>query len=228
MINNCPASATGAECEFCLEFSEACSSRFGLTYGDVTESRIIAEQDGIVVLPTLGQLFVGSLLIMPRDHFETVAEIPERLLDGCFRLVAEFSERLRAFGTSVVFEHGARSETERSCGIYHAHLHLVPVPAEISVEDALPNAGTEASTLEDAYDVLRDEDAYLLFRDTRKRTKYVIGAEAHSEIFRSQYFRKMLAAHFRLPSPWDWRAYQGIESRVLNTLGALQSHVAVR
>jgi diadenosine tetraphosphate (Ap4A) HIT family hydrolase len=227
MTNDCFAALHKTECEFCLEFSESESSRFALSYAGTTESRIIAKLGGMVVLPTLGQLFEGSLLIMPLTHFETVADMPKEQLAACLRLVSVFSERLSPFGKPVVFEHGARVGTGRACGIYHAHVHIVPLPSDISIDDALPGAGKVVATLEDAYEELKAEDAYLLFRDTFGRVRYVAGAEADSENYGSQYFRKMLASHFNLKCPWDWRAYEGVEVRVVETLSALRSHVAV-
>src|ERR1035441_9508049 len=115
-------------CEFCEEFFENENSRFALAYAGAAKARIISKQGGMLVLPTLGQLFSGSLLIMPQPHFETTADLPKRELDACLHLVSAFTARLYPFGKPVVFEHGARAGTGRACGIYHAHVHLVPLP----------------------------------------------------------------------------------------------------
>ena len=217
----------GAGCEFCLEFGEHQASRFGRAYAGVSESRIIERHGGMVVLPTIGQLFAGSLLIMPLSHFETTAEMPERELSACLSLLSVFSERVRSFGEPVVFEHGARAGTGRSCGIYHAHVHLVPVPSDISIDNALPRAGADVATLEAAYEALGAEDTYLLFRDTYGGVRYVAGEAARSQEYGSQYFRKVLASYFQLSSPWDWRDSKGVEPRLIETLATLQPHVAV-
>jgi diadenosine tetraphosphate (Ap4A) HIT family hydrolase len=206
-----------AECEFCVELSETKLSRFELVYRDVAHSRVLAEQDGLVVMPTLGQLFTGSLLILPQMHIEAVAELPADQLRTCLQLVAEFAERLRQFGSPVVFEHGSRAASGHACGIYHAHLHVVPVPGDISLEEVLPLISGKVESLEAAYDVLSGEETYLLFRDTHAKVGYVSGTAARSTRFGSQYFRKMLAAHFGLDLPWDWRAYEGVEARLLET-----------
>jgi len=217
----------GAECEFCREFEESETSFFAHTYAGSARSRIIEKRGGIVVLPTIGQLFTGSLLIMPLEHFETAAQMPKEQLDTCLHMVSVFSARLRFFGKPVVFEHGARTGTGRSCGIYHAHLHLVPVPSDISIEEALPRTGIEATNLEQAYDDLKTKDTYLLFRDTCGRVRHVSGSAACSENYSSQYFRKTLVSHFDLHAPWDWRDYKGVEERVLDTLAVLRSHVVL-
>lgn len=215
------------DCEFCLEFSNDPTSRFATRYANFATSRVIAYDEGILVLPTLGQLFTGSLLIMPQMHVETIADLPKEKLDACLRLVSRFKKYLGGFGSPVVFEHGARSCTGQSCGIYHAHLHLVPLPSDFSVEDALPVSATGASTLDEAFIRLRNNDAYLLFQDTFGRIRFVAGDTARSTNYGSQYFRQCLVRHFQLADHWDWRTYEGVESRVVETLGALQCHVAI-
>jgi diadenosine tetraphosphate (Ap4A) HIT family hydrolase len=183
------------ECEFCNEFSGSGCSRFTRTYDGTIDSRIIDQQAGVVVLPTIGQLFLGSLLIMPSAHFETIAEMPSEQIHAALRLIDIFSERLSIFGKTVVFEHGARAGTGRSCGIYHAHIHLVPLPANIAIENVLPDDAIVVATLEDAYTALKNEETYLLFRDTYGKVGYVAGRDAHLKRYSSQYFRKVFTAN---------------------------------
>lgn len=160
---------------------------------------------------------------MPSAHLETMAEMPPQQVHAALRLIDIFSERLSVFGKTVVFEHGARAGTGRSCGIYHAHMHLVPLPANIAVENVLPDNVITVATLEDAYATLKNEETYLLFRDTYGKVGYVSGMDAHLERYSSQYFRKVLASYFQLSMPWDWREYDGVEVRMVETLTALQT-----
>src|SRR5688500_14214166 len=83
------AGECASECEFCLELSKVELSRFGRTYRCAADSRLIAEQNGVVVMPTLGQLFTASLLILPQMHFETVAELPTCQRRACLRFAVE-------------------------------------------------------------------------------------------------------------------------------------------
>src|SRR5260370_16821020 len=62
-------------CEFCLELSASPAARFATIYG-ANRTRVVASQNKIVVMPTIGQLFTGSLFVLPNFHFETIADLP--------------------------------------------------------------------------------------------------------------------------------------------------------
>jgi diadenosine tetraphosphate (Ap4A) HIT family hydrolase len=156
------------DCEFCLELSNIALSRFGITYGGVADSRLIDQRDGFVVIPTLGQLFTGSLLVLPQAHFETTAEMSSQQIHAALQIIEEYAEQLRQFGKVVVFEHGSRATEGLACGIHHAHVHVVPVPGDLSLDEALTTVTQEVESLTSAYDALSAEVAYLLFRDTER------------------------------------------------------------
>ncbi len=208
----------GNGCEFCEEFADPRLSRFGDIYGARCSHRIVAEQSELVALPTLGQLFKASILVLPRAHFETMAELPQPMIQNLDPFLMQLEDRIGAFGTLILFEHGAKCTTGGSCGVYHAHLHLVAVPKKISWTDVLPTADWVASNLTETLERLRNADHYLMFRDTSGVfAATVLPAEPSSQ-FPSQYFRRALAEHFDLQAPWDWREYTWQEPRMLETL----------
>src|SRR5438094_806896 len=112
-----------SRCEFCDELADPRSSRFGWIYAGKVHSRIIFNQDGFVVMPTLGQLFMGSLLILPSEHFETMAQLPASRVKSLVALLTQIERRMQPLGRPVLFEHGAKCSTGSGCGIYHAHMH---------------------------------------------------------------------------------------------------------
>lgn len=205
-------------CEFCDELTDPRSSRFGRIYGPTETSRIVATYDAFVVMPTIGQLFRSSLLILPVDHFETMAEVPYPLLGSLVTLLAQIEAVIQSLGIPILFEHGARCSTGGGCGIYHAHMHLMPVPRQVHCADVLPDSVKKAHGLLEALSQLRNSASYLLFRDTVGQVVFLEVTEALSQKFASQYFRRMLARHFHLEKPWDWRAYTREESWLLDTL----------
>jgi diadenosine tetraphosphate (Ap4A) HIT family hydrolase len=205
-------------CEFCTELIAGSSSRFSQLYGTAVKSRVILKQDDFVVIPTIGQLFKGSLLILPSQHFETMAELPSSMLDSLEKLIKQLEDLTQSLGMPILFEHGARCLTNRGCGIYHAHLHLVPVPEHIDCLDVLPEVAQQGSSLRNTFSQLKDSEAYLLFRDTKGQISFLDSPEALSQNFTSQYFRRMLAQYFQLQAPWDWRQYNHPEFWLLDTL----------
>lgn len=202
-------------CEFCREFAGR-SQRYKRLYDGLAPTRIIARTDRFVALPTLGQLFTGSLLLLPVDHIETCA-----LLSGDARreledLTVEVTSRAREFGEPVLFEHGATEPTGGGCGIYHAHLHIVPLPELTSAKTLFPEHQTRTTGLRAAWEALQGTGEYLLMSSAGE-TLYSDLSDLSGH-YPSQFFRRRIAEHFRLQAPWDWRAYTDVEPALLRTL----------
>ena len=207
-----------SQCEFCQEIHTPSVSRFAKIYSSLVPSRIIANRNGFIAIPTIGQLFTGSLLILPIEHFETIAELPRTLRTALMEFCAELTHWIRLLGHPILFEHGARGCTGQSCGIYHAHIHLLPVPSELYLSDLLPEAFYEERSLDRALISLETSDTYLLCIDTSGRVGYIDEDLVKLSRYQSQYFRKKLANHFHLTSHWDWRYYRQPEPKLIETL----------
>lgn len=206
-------------CEFCNELVDPKSSRFGRIYAGKLSSRMVAKKSGLIAMPTMGQLFKGSLLVLPIQHIETMAQMPVSMVTTLMIFIAELENQLRPLGRLILFEHGAKNRTGASCGIYHAHMHLWPVPKAISYKTLLPINAQQAGSLIEALQQLQETDHYLLFQDTSGKIAYYEPEEYPSqEIYNSQYFRRALAQYFRVNKPWDWRVYNYPESFVFDTL----------
>jgi diadenosine tetraphosphate (Ap4A) HIT family hydrolase len=203
-------------CEFCQELAGS-SPRFEKLYGRLAPTRIIARTDRFVALPTLGQLFTGSLLLLPVDHVETCALLAADARQELDELAVEMTLRIREFGEPVIFEHGATEGTGGGCGIYHSHLHIVPVPKLTRATALFPEHQAQAQNLQKAWEALQDAHEYLLI-SAAGQTLYS-DLEGQTGRYPSQFFRRRIAEHFGLEAPWDWRAYTDVEPALLQTLG---------
>ena len=118
-------------CDFCDEFADGRSNAYFSRYGSCLPDRTVFKSGPLRVLPSLGQIAEGHTLIVPLDHFCSMSELPnDQVL-----LLDELCGRLRValrdtYGQCVFFEHGIRSKGSGGCGIDHAHMHAVPVPAD--------------------------------------------------------------------------------------------------
>lgn len=69
-------------------------------------------------------LFAGHVLLVPRDHHETLVDLPEELLDPLFRrarrLAAAMVDALGAQGSFVAMNNTV------SQSVPHLHVHVVP------------------------------------------------------------------------------------------------------
>ncbi|WP_175484734.1 HIT family protein [Palleronia marisminoris] len=185
-------------------------------YEGVASHRIIAKTDRFVVIPTLGQIFEGSLLILPTAHVETCAALDDGARAEMLGLVDNMVTRCAVWGSPIVFEHGATSAMGGGCGLHHAHLHVVPLPKRTRPELMFPEASATAKDLAEAWRALSGSNHYLLIGHSdgvRLRN-----LDIHPGTFQSQFFRRRIAEHFSLDRPWDWRSYKGIEPAVLKVL----------
>ena len=212
-----------AHCEFCGEFAGRGQPRFAAIYGTAVGSRVVAASESFVALPTLGQLFTGSLLALPTEHLEMASCLDaERLteLDGFLKQVKKLVGR---FGRPIFFEHGSTSERGGSCGIYHAHVHVVPVPWEIDINVVFPEATGSASSLTACLGAVRGSNNYLWISDGSRYAYRSVG-EGESG-FPSQFFRRRIADAFDVRAPWDWRTYTAPEQALTQTLAVMRRRV---
>lgn len=206
-------------CEFCQELLSPGASRFANIYGPKIESRVVATAQGFVAIPTLGQLFKGSLLVLTTDHYEMMSQLPREMQSALECFISELEQTLMPIGFPVVFEHGAKSSTGASCGIYHAHIHIIPVPGSVKYQDVLPE-GEFQENLPDIYAKAGTKESYLYFRGTDRLFGFYAGRDMKS--YPSQYFRRGLARHFEVQDDWDWRNYDYQEKKLLETLACFK------
>jgi diadenosine tetraphosphate (Ap4A) HIT family hydrolase len=210
-------------CDFCDEFGCPATSRFAKIYAPHVINRIVAQRGKLVAMPTIGQLFPGSLLIMPVTHTETMASLSKDALLQLSYFISDLEAVISRDKPVIALEHGACCKTGGGCGIYHAHLHLVPIPTSIFTNDLLP-VGTDSdlfgkapSLIEGLY-ALRSSVEYLIVRDTKNQVRYIDSPSMLGKRYPSQYFRRRLTDLFDLDCSWDWRTYQEPEQYVFETI----------
>ncbi|MGI5525547.1 HIT family protein [Micromonospora sp. CA-259024] len=95
----------------------------GIVAGEVSAFRVADEPDGMAFLDTR-PVFKGHVLVVPRVHLVTLAELPSDLLPGYFALVRRLAVAvetgLGAGGTFVAMNNKV------SQSVPHLHTHVVP------------------------------------------------------------------------------------------------------
>ena len=123
--------ATTRHCEFCDEFEGGSANSFAAHYAHELESRTILEQDDFRLVPSLGQIVPGYLLLVPNHHYRAFADMSLEELKAAEALKTSLTVQMRPlYGNLLFFEHGVRASDSGGCGISHAHLHSVPFPAD--------------------------------------------------------------------------------------------------
>lgn len=197
------STASITECDFCDEFSGGLRNSFATRYQDELRSRIVMATDNFKVLPSLGQIVEGYLLVVPVRHYRALADMPVRLIRELSRLSALVREALgRSCGRVVMFEHGTRTSHAGGCGIHHAHLHLVPLVQGSDPLDLLKKSHSylKIRSLEDIKHTT-GSSSYLYYQSTSLQ-QYIFVVEH----LPSQYMRQILARAVG-SDMWDWRQH---------------------
>ncbi len=95
----------------------------GIVAGEVPAFRVVDAPDGVAFLDTR-PVFKGHLLVVPRPHLVTLADLPPDSVAGYFGLVRRLAiaveAGLGAGGTFVAIN------TKVSQSVPHLHTHVVP------------------------------------------------------------------------------------------------------
>lgn len=209
------------DCVFCREISGSRDTNFSRLYPE-SESRVIAETDSFIAFPCIGQLAEGHFLIVPKKHQNTLAqaqnglsnfesELDRVLADAHVFLGAEQAE-------SLYFEHGAFGGQHGGCGIYHAHLHIVPMAGHVSCDGLAPRGKTaEAMNLYGVYKSAPADKPYALFGSKRNG----FSCWELAEPMESQTLRRFVAGALEVES-WDWRK-SGVEENMVSLLSRISA-----
>jgi ATP adenylyltransferase len=198
----------------------ACRLCFGDTHSQVGRAewdRPLLETDNFYVVPSLGALVSGWLLITPKQHFICVGEIPESRWEELLELKNSVRKSMaERFDNVVVFEHGpSKPSCDIGCGVDHAHLHILPFSDSIvrATKEYLP-AGVDwqPGRLKECAKAYEEGLSYLFFEPTQGPSLI-----ARSNGFMSQIFRRAIARELNLDSEFNWRdfpQYQNVSATV--------------
>lgn len=198
-----------SNCAFCDEFE---------TPGTV-DSRIILQEEGLVLVPTEGCFVPGYCLLMPEEHHYSFSSLDTgTLLQAGVRL-----EEVRAviaghFGPTIVAEHGAAECARGAACCDHAHIHLIPCQPDRVASAYFKAARTLPRVFRGMRDLaVLDSPPYMMLSPA-PGVYWVWDADG----FPSQFVRMVCADVLGIPEFYDWRYHRFVENmqftqRVLST-----------
>ncbi len=89
------------------------------------ESFVVYEDDRVIAFLDIRPLSKGHTLIIPKEHYENLLEIPAELakdLANAIKIVCEKLKRLGAEGFNIITNVNEVAGQE----IMHAHIHVIP------------------------------------------------------------------------------------------------------
>ena len=166
--------------------------------------RIPMESEHFALIPSIGPLCPGHVLICPKKHYRSVAALNRGELTEFAIFKGKVSHKLRdKFRAAVhAFEHGAASNSDRLiCTVDHAHMHLVPAVSELS-ETIL--SALQWTKLPTGISDLRSSTGgreYISY-ETPSGDLFITQQDRP---FESQLMRKLFAQPLGCSSSWNWR-----------------------
>ena len=205
------------------------SSRFGWLIDPSVErpntpwNTEIDQTDSFTVLPSLGSIIPGWVLVIPRRPLINLSALTEHEKVELDDLLMRLQERLAAFsGDAFCFEHGAdHIGSLTGCGADQAHLHLVPLPFDL-LAAARSRCDTrirwrEGDPEASRWSQLPTVGEYIALGQLRDGAS-LIGTVLHPT---SQWIRKLIASALNEGSSWNYRTHLNIPNvrKTIRVLG---------
>ena len=180
------------------------------------------ESANFVVLPSLGSLVQGWLLLVPKKHFICMGALPDDLAREMEYMKRTITARLSLkYGAVCAFEHGPSALDHKvGCSVDHAHLHMVPLNFDLTraaTRFMPPDAEWVEATWEDCRAAFEKREDYLYLEQP-----VGVGRIALHSNFGSQIFRKAIASRLGVPGEFSWRDYPQVEV-IQETIRAISS-----
>jgi ATP adenylyltransferase len=166
--------------------------------------RVILENDYFAVIPSLGALVDGHVIICPKKHIKSFALLGNEEYASLGDIKKDLSHILqKTFDKNIhYFEHGsAEKEGKLVCTVDHAHLHVLPT--NVNVIDLL---GLK-------YNWVKMEHSFSELRKHVGIQEYLFYEEPNGSMylsyknplgFESQYLRKIFSIALD-KNEWNWR-----------------------
>lgn len=99
-------------------------------------SNFVYEDDKVMVIMDINPLCDGHMLVIPKEHYETVFDMPKEILNHSFMIAQSLVPKISFLNgsESATFSYNYGDLQE----IKHAHMHVMPnfrKPASMNVND---------------------------------------------------------------------------------------------
>lgn len=166
---------------------------------------ILYESENFYVVPGLGAFFDGYVMIVPKEHVMSIAELNQEHFEEFLQVLNDFRFILESVYNKKIFVFecgsGKNGGGKHETSIVHAHVHLAPT--DMPVLKSVQNSGLHPALIEP--DDLLDygEYPYILYVD--QMDHWFITSDPKT-YFPRQHPRQVLADYMGLgPNEYNWR-----------------------
>ena len=87
---------------------------------------VVYENESVLAFLDIRPLNEGHTLVIPKEHYVTIFEVPEELVAHLYRIVKRVAlavrESTKADGISIIQQNGKAAGQE----VFHLHVHVIP------------------------------------------------------------------------------------------------------
>lgn len=179
------------------------------------------ETENFAVIPSLGSIVEGWLLIIPKKHYLSYGYLSsEELYEELDDLIVYVGSIVKkAYGEFVIFENGAFcSDKLVGCGVDYAHIHIVPIKDDlIDIIKTRYNKNynwEQVKSLDVSSTFVKNSQPYLYYRN-QVGCSYI----TTDPNIPSQLFRKAIAYSRGIENEYDWK-YHYFDENIDKTINS--------
>ena len=195
----------------------------------IHEQKSLYESQNFLVVPGSGSFIDGYLMILPKEHVMSCAELSKEMLKEMNDVISDVKFILKSvYGNEVlIWENGSGmgGKGKPQTSIVHAHIHACPCPNQLNICNVTKMTGVTVHHIEKRNLKNYYKDSYLLIIDFDNQ--WYIASDAKLYIPR-QYIRQLLAMELNISGDvWDWRHFpfwNNVEKTAQNILSFLKNN----
>lgn len=172
-----------------------------------TENTIIEESDNFIVLPTIGALVDGYLMIVSKKHINSMSELKENEKIEYEFLIEKYRNKFKNIYNKfpIIFEHGSpiNDSDMKASSVIHAHTHIVNHKF-INEESIVKNLNFK---ILENLNYLSKEQNYIMYINPENICYVSYNFEPVS-----QMMRKIIAKDLGYENKFDWKKEIFIEN----------------
>jgi len=182
------------------------------------------ETENFVVIPSLGSIVEGWLLIIPKKEIISYGYLQSTTLynelESLIDHIGSFVKKL--YGDFVVFENGTYCQNKLiGCGVDYAHIHIVPTEYNliniIESKFEIYYDWKQVDSIKESANYIKNNQPYLYYRNQQNKPFITT-----SENIPSQLFRRALASTMGVEDEYDWKNNSFTEN-IYKTINAYDS-----
>lgn len=182
------------------------------------ENVIIYEDDKFVVTPVKGSIVEGYLMVTPKRHIESLADLSEDEFEQLLFVNNQMSDMLKQiYGKStILFERGSGKGNEdlHPGAITHAHMHIIPTELNKEIHSEILEEADMMQLVEPKTILENSIDTYLLYIDNNGNW---FKTKSPETFIPPQYVRRKVAINEGIPDLWNWREHS-LDKNAIKTL----------